>query len=1047
MNSSFSGTSGETEENINSKAAGILGLLSDVNLTKIKWQMEDTFTDALEVYPLKFSSKKLFGWGLFHLLTGLSLLPAYIFFPVLRKTLLFDPVPHPKHATHFLVRSAGYLFHVRRRLYNELGKHSVGQESLLSRVLGQFVLPQSVTEDGLSYAKFEHDNILYFFDEVQKAFRVCGGDLSKYSSTQIKKLVDVLHRDTTQNTVNFGDFAGEELVVFEDVCFQHSLKHKDKSSSQLRSLWLLIFLNTLNMILYLFHGALTLFAVASASTLFTLVFLFVPKFLGSSELPEGLNVRRVTSRGQVQQLRINQSELQIGDLLTFEPVENESLLARFQGILISGKVFLEGQTTQLIEQLPEHKQFKTLANAHQSLIQEGDLLVIERQTDPCRMLVLQAPTPHSGEQSSRKQLTDALTRTVYFLFIPLWCINSIYYVMSGVPLASLWGNILVSFCPFLIFAPFGPEMVSGLRKLFGERTVGSDSISVDDHNLDLILERPKGAFDVSGLKINSAVGGTPYTIKLHTKVQPHIPDNVPSTLKSQIVANKISLEHPAICESWSNQHGTEHTENQPGEGFVPTLRILTHEHEHNTIRGYQCGEEAQIEEDFKAGFSRRYISSEFSVCFKLAAKKSLASYKTGHKKHLAEYNSSTLIHPVDTVFDSWACPWLFQFCLIRSSNVVLLDIHEEEDNYHFISVSGTIDQIESSGTPSSSSKSTPTKSVPTVLCKKITVDRNNPDPSLLSLMMNEAQSQLHAQNGEFIISGTVLKVFLEEFPHLAVDRLCITQIAKSRCHFVDVSKQTIPTIQRFYLRTGKLVEVQDKERVVKDLAESRLCFSVGVAIFKMICSISLMELTTANFLTQAKSTLSERQLLCPYILVLLPMMIVSVFTKRQLFLIDEGTKKFFRHERLVISVFGNYLIQLAFQNLMMKALRNQFFYIDPLIYNLSDHSTFDNASLFKLNLFLSLGTVAAYSIEDPFKSNVWKNRLFGLLIAYELAAIMTLTWSNSVGSSLFGVAALPLFFNTVVLVIGFLSMLAVITFEDKIVNRSIIWQFFDRVFH
>src|SRR3990167_222147 len=118
MNSSFSGTSGETEENINSKAAGILGLLSDVNLTKIKWQMEDTFTDALEVYPLKFSSKKLFGWGLFHLLTGLSLLPAYIFFPVLRKTLLFDPVPHPKHATHFLVRSAGYLFHVRRRLYN-----------------------------------------------------------------------------------------------------------------------------------------------------------------------------------------------------------------------------------------------------------------------------------------------------------------------------------------------------------------------------------------------------------------------------------------------------------------------------------------------------------------------------------------------------------------------------------------------------------------------------------------------------------------------------------------------------------------------------------------------------------------------------------------------------------------------------------------------------------------------------------------------------------------------------------------------------------------
>lgn len=776
----------------------------------------------------------------------------------------------------------------------------------------------------------------------------------------------------------------------------------------------------------------------------------MPKFIGDSELPEGLSVKRVTARGQVQQLRINQSELQAGDLLTFDSSSKQSILARFQGLVLSGNVSIEGQPHQKVVPVSLSGSENTISNASQSKVHEGDLLVIGEGETLTQILVIKSLNPNNSQQNSRSQLTEALTRTVYFLFIPLWCMNIIYYATSGVAFRSLLENILISFCPFLIFAPFGPEIVSSLRKVLGERKIDSDIISVDDHMLDLVLERPYCSFDVQTLKLQSEDGTMVHTIKLPVSSSTHIPESIPELLKSQILAGKVVLEHPAISDSCRFKTlNSESVESVQANGYVPTLRLLDFEKSTACdVKSYQIGTPEQIEADFLAGQSRVYLTypnTQCSASFKLLARKGLTSYKSGSTKSNADQGISGLIHPVDTIFQAWAAPWLFQTCLNRSGNILLIDLVAGIDDYEFIFITGSR-EIDSSVTPKSADSS-PVKTTPTVKITKLKIDRTDPDSSTLSEQFNDLSTNMSTRNGEFIISGQALKVLFQDFPHIQLEQLCVSQISKSKCHFVEIYPGITAAVQRLYLKTGKLVQIQDKQESVKDIAESRLCFSIGVAIFKMICSISLMELTTANFLTQAKSTLSERQLLCPYILVLLPMMIVSVFTKKQVFLIDEGTKKFFRHERLVISVFGNYLIQLAFQNLMMKALRNQFFYVDPLIYNLSDHSTFDNASLFKLNLFLSLGTVAAYSIEDPFKATVWKNRLFGLLVAYLLALVMSLTWFNSVGSALFGTASLPLFFNTVVVVIGFLSILAVVTFEDKIVNRSIIWQFFDRVFH
>lgn len=326
-----------------------------------------------------------------------------------------------------------------------------------------------------------------------------------------------------------------------------------------------------------------------------------------------------------------------------------------------------------------------------------------------------------------------------------------------------------------------------------------------------------------------------------------------------------------------------------------------------------------------------------------------------------------------------------------------------------------------------------TTSKPKVEIQRIGLDNSEEDMGILLETLNYQFDKVRDEKGLLLLSGTCLRILVEQ---TTFDFIGLLISRKIKPILVDVCEEDVPSVQRVYSRFGSLalIELTTKKQTASDMAESRVIFSLSNSYFKMMASLSLICLTSMNILTSAASVLNERQIMTSYVLVLTSVMLAGAFAKRQPALRPEGTKRCFKTEKVVVSIFGNYLIQFIFQHLALKALRHQFFYVDPLVYNLDDFSTYDNASIFKLNLFLGLGTVAAYSASDAFKDTVWKNKYFAAVILFVFSLVVYLAIA---ASDHFCLTPLPKFFNSVTAVLGTLAVLALVTFEDKIASRLV----------
>jgi hypothetical protein len=979
----------DTDE-FNHQLGNIAGILSDTNRIDIKHLYSDRFDPILAVYAVKFSPKKLIFAILFNVCTLMIFLPLLIFFPALRNTICFDSCPDVSKANYFLLKLAGGLFKLKKRY-----QHAVNPEVCHS---------------------FVYQKILYVYDASEKCFKQRFNNLLKYQPSVVEQIC------------KGGQLKDEDWPVLEEIHFSQISKKNDIYFQRIKDLAVLIFINVFNVLVNLFQGQYWFFAIGGMCNLLTMFFLLINKYLPDEPDEATFLVSRLQANTrQPSPSQVRQRDLAIGDIIELESTTNKEFISTFEGLL------LEGQSIKIQRDHVTIEVKKVNAEAGEcgsNSIENSRLLIKDFVSldDKTRRLLVTKTLPKDDIllTKSRKALNEALKRCVFFLFIPIWSLYFIYYWWKQ--RSSLWQvmlNCATSFSPFLILVPSMPSLVLFLRRrVLNNVPTGIDEDIIDLHFNDKLIERPNKKIDLKDLRI-TCEGRILQTQDLED------PELVTFFNKYFLTRRGIGtrairkVEFPVmlcgeeqfsiVSAQYPNSETIEvEIAEKKKKGSLPDMDSAK-----VVLRGQHSLSEEQCRHDVEEGLTR-YTLSIVKADIQKDYTISFAAVPVSADGLVDKILDSFYLNSILSANLKAGKPFISISCLSTPSSVLIslccFDSQQAEPQYRLV-----FERF-----------STTTK-----------------DLSAFSRALKSRFDGLQRQDYSLYVSGDLVEM-LSWLPVRHLGNMIRDRLRKGECKFYDLKDKDLEGVRRVALSGGMQVILEDSgdcETLGVKMCESRVIYSVSVSLFKMMASLSLINLTSMNILTEAEGGLTEKELLCLSVMILFPMMLASSFSKRQPFLINEGTSNFFRTERIILSILGNTVIQFIFQNLMLKALKNQFFYILPELYAHHSTESFDNSSIFKISLFLSVGSISSYCIEDPFKTSVWRNKYFTFMIFHELTLILLLCWSRDLGIVLLGLVELPVFFDTVIVVLGFLAIQGLVTFEDKLVNRSIVWKYCSKIFN
>jgi hypothetical protein len=645
--------------------------------------------------------------------------------------------------------------------------------------------------------------------------------------------------------------------------------------------------------------------------------------------------------------------------------------------------------------------------------------------------IMDRQTSYSSEWLRR--LTN---HAIVHVFVPVFSIALIYFfVLHRNLLFNICAQALLSISPFLVLGPHLYHITQVIRLHAGltPRHYDSDSCA-DIHSLDKLLEK------VPETKYTHTLAYSSSQAPVESQDLPHPLDALLPKILPAILAGQVKEQRKAFSAELN-------------DGAMV----------HGQIIGLEGLDEETIKRDLEEGKYRYRIrqikegsAGKLAVSGPLDQSPAVDIIITEEKIHVHD--------DMHKVIERHQVPSHIMSSLLKNQSCFYMDCYESSKRATFTLVVAER-AIEGSGNKSDrrtgnrkqagqveilSERSQRRKTAGRMLggevrisCKKFEVDLTEQDTTLLVDMIEHQIDAMAEKRGELLISGSVLRVIKTKLTQVNIGYLMKMHSTERNLCWVGLSDET-GEVCRTELEGGSKTGVGQS---LSSLAESRTAYSASIGMLKLNCGLTLGIFIACMLLLPAESPLSHSQILSIQLLVGLPFLLAGPFASRQLFIIDQGTSRFFSSERVSISIIGNFIIQLVFQNLMRKALRNQFFYIDPLIYNTDGERTYDNASNYKLSLYLALGTAGCAGIEDAFKSTVWRNPLFRWLALSSLGCILAITWVETIDRKVMQLCSLPLFFNTVIGVMGFLGMLALMNYEDKIVARSVLWRLFSKVFN
>lgn len=844
-------------------------------------------------------------------------------------------------------------------------------------------------ERSRSMSGFENESLFYMFDDRLKGFRQACGNLLAYSIRDLERFVR-------------GELVDDRMVI-EDIKYHQRTTTVAKNWKHLSDMKVLIGLSFVNIITYLLSGYLVLFAIGASVTLLTIVLIVLPGYLSQHIDPRTVKIKRHDGNKLID-LEISLDRICTGDVLTIDH-QSESIQAIFEGIVVEGdEIRVERDVEKFVslkainwENLGSKLACGEENNLIDSKIMDGDCINLEE--GDIKILVTKIRDKSDLHiHDSRSHLIEALNNTIYFIFVPLWSLYFMYYYfIDHQNTIQILRNAIFSFCPYLILIPSMPALVSGVRRLFASKAHNT----ADMHYFDAIVSRQPLMVEVDSWSLTDRDRSAVDLQSLST-AEWWLAALVESIVdcRCQLLAVKIQYASIERLDSGLVRIKID------SQGSLKTINLSTMPF-------------------YSADTIKRDIES--LVCrYRIEEVGSSQSYEL-----IVKLKQTSGRSVEDSIISQAALPLILTDLKSLKPYKFFIDCVDKDSTIEFILVESSIDNANKIGTPVAANKSSRRERKTIIDCQKIIIDKDDEDIGHLAEAIIGSLDKVKEFKGSLLISGRCIKVSSLQFPQLSLDSILLDHSTILEPTFINIMPEHTPFIQRLYLKSGRLALVDGQIHCSnRDMAaEARLVFSISASYFKMMCALSLICLTSMNILTSSISVLNERQILASYELILLPMMIAGAFAKQKPELAREGTKRHFKTERLVVSILLNYVVQFIFQHLMLKALRHQFFYVDPLIYNIDQFSTYDNASIFKINLFLNLGTTIAFSISDPFKDIVWRNKLYAPVMLYTLSLILYVTLANS---NHFSLTPLPKFFNSVTAVLGMLSILALVTIEDKI---------------